>query len=79
MLVMLTVLSLAMLSLTPFALAAGLGSDSTVAPQIVAFTAVFSVLGAIEVGLLTVAARRALPTTPSWGRDEWWETGRDSV
>lgn len=79
MLVMLTVLSLAMLSLTPFALAAGLGSDSTVAPQIVAFTAVFSVLGAIEVGLLTVAARRALPTTPSRGRDEWWETGRGSV
>lgn len=79
MLVMLTVLSLAMLSLTPFALAAGLGSDPTVAPQIVAFTAVFSVLGAVEVGLLTLSARRALPSSPSTVRGDWWVPSHDVV
>lgn len=79
MLVMLTTLSLAMLSVSPFALLAGLGSDPTVAPQVVAFTAVFAVLGAIEVGLLAVAARRALPAPPSRGPDTWWEQGLDVV
>lgn len=77
LLVMLATLSLAMLSVIPFALVAGLGSDPTVASQLVAFTGVFAVLGAIEVGLLTVSARRALPAPPSRGRDEWWEHGLD--
>jgi len=77
MVVMLATLSLAMLGIIPFALVAGLGSDPTVVPQLVAFGAVFAVLGVIEVGLLTVAARRALPAPPSRCRPEWWEHGRD--
>jgi hypothetical protein len=77
MLVMLATLSLAMLGIIPFALAAGLGSDPTVVTQLVAFGGVFAVLGGFEIGFLTVSARRALPAPRSRYRPEWWEHGRD--
>ena len=72
MLVMLTALSLSMLGVVPFALIAGLGSDSTVAPQLVAFTGIFTVLGSLEVGLLAVSVRRALPAPTPRTTSVWW-------
>lgn len=76
LLVMLLVLSAAMLLVTPFALAAGLGDDAVVAPQLVAFTVVFGVLGAVEAWLLVAAARSAEPTT-AWWRSTWWPSATD--
>ncbi len=72
MLVMLTALSLSMLSVVPFALIAGLGSDSTVARQLVAFTGIFTVLGSLEVGLLAVSVRRAMPAPTARAKSVWW-------
>jgi len=72
MLVMLLILSVAMLSVLPFALAAGLGSDLAVGPQLVVFGIVFSVLGGIETWLLARARRRLGAVTPSWLRRGWW-------
>ncbi len=75
MLVMLTTLSLSMLSVVPFALIAGLGSDSAVAPQLVAFTGIFTVLGSLEVGLLAVSVRRAVPASTARAKSGWWMPG----
>lgn len=55
LLVLLAALSLAMLLVEPFGLAAGLGGDPTATSQLVVFTAVFGVLGAIEGVLLARA------------------------
>lgn len=70
-LVALAVLSVAMLALTPVALAAGLGSDPTVRPQLVAFSVVFTVLGAAEGWIIARSARTAAPES-GWLRDRWW-------
>lgn len=71
-LVMLLILSLAMLLTTPFAIAAGLQADPDVRPQLVVFTVLFFVLGAIEAWLLTVASRGAGDITQHWRRRSWW-------
>jgi hypothetical protein len=75
LLVMLTILSAAMLLTTPFGLAAGLGDDPVTAPQLVAFTVVFAVLGGVELALLVVTARRMTAPPRGWSRPGWWSVG----
>lgn len=72
LLVMLLALSVAMLAVTPVALAAGLGADPDAARQMVTFTIVFGVLGAAEVSLLIRASHRLLPVPAQWRRHGWW-------
>ncbi len=72
LLVMLLVLSVSMLTITPFALADGLGRDSAVRPQLVVFSAVFAVLGTVETVLLVLAAVRCAPPDRPWLRPGWW-------
>lgn len=72
LLVMLTVLSAAMLATTPFAAAAGLADDPVVRPQLVAFTVVFAILGAVEGWLLARGRRRMGTVPPGWARPSWW-------
>lgn len=69
--VALAVLCAAMLVLTPVALAAGLGDDPALVPQLVAFTVVFTVLGAVEAWLLWSSARRWRPARTVL-RPGWW-------
>ncbi len=76
MLVMLLVLSVTMLTAVPFALAAGLGADPVVSQQLVVFTLLFTVLGGIEIWLLTRARRRLGVVTASWLRRGWWPDTR---
>jgi len=76
MLVMLLILSVTMLAVVPFALAAGLGADSVVSQQLVVFTVLFTVLGGIEGWLLAHARRRLGVVTPSWLRRGWWPDTR---
>ncbi|MGV8966486.1 MAG: hypothetical protein ACOH2F_09415 [Cellulomonas sp.] len=72
MLVMLLILSVAMLTVTPVALVDGLGSDPAVRPQLVAFTAIFTVLGVVEALLLATTQYR-LGTGPRLSmRRGWW-------
>jgi len=71
-LVMLLILSVAMLTVTPMALADGLGDDPTVRPQLVAFTVIFALLGGIEASLLVAARRRIGATPATWLRPGWW-------
>jgi len=71
-LVMLLILSVAMLTVTPMALADGLGDDPTVRPQLVAFTVIFALLGGIEASLLVAAQRRIGATPATWLRPGWW-------
>ena len=71
LLVTLVALSASMLAVTPFALSAGLGSDPVVGPQVVAFTAVFGVLGAIE-GVLLWFALRSTSQQPLDSTRSWW-------
>jgi len=73
MLVMLLVLSVAMLTTIPFALFTGLSDDPAVAPQLVKFTVVFTLLGTIEAWLLATSAHRAARPAPiAWIRRGWW-------
>lgn len=72
LLVMLTILSAAMLVTTPFALAAGLGDDPVAGPQLVVFTVLFAVLGAVELALLVRARRRTASLPRVWWRPGWW-------
>lgn len=72
LLVMLTILSAAMLLTTPFALAAGLGGDPVVGPQLVVFTVLFAVLGAVELALLLRARPRTAALPRQWWRPGWW-------
>ena len=76
MLVMLLILSATMLAAVPFALTAGLGTDTVVSQQLVIFAVLFSVLGGIETWLLTQARRRLGLVTPSWLRRGWWPETR---
>jgi len=69
---MLLILSVAMLTVTPMALADGLGDDPTVRPQLVAFTVIFALLGGIEASLLVAAQRRIGATPATWLRPGWW-------
>jgi len=72
MLVMLLILSLTMLTVEPFALAAGLESDPDVGKQLVVFSVLFTVLGAIETWLLALGSRRLGGVPPLWLRRGWW-------
>lgn len=72
MLVMLLILSVSMLTVTPVALLDGLGGDPEVRPQLVAFTVIFLVLGAVEALLLATARYRLGSTPQPWMRPGWW-------
>lgn len=72
MLVMLLILSVSMLAVAPFALAADLGADPEVAGQLVVFTVLFTLLGGIETWLLAHARSRLGAVSPSWLRPGWW-------
>jgi len=76
MLVMLSILSVTMLAVVPFALAAGLDTDPVVRQQLVVFTVLFTVLGGIEIWLLAGARRRLDVVTSSWLRRGWWPETR---
>jgi hypothetical protein len=76
MLVMLLILSVTMLTVVPFALAAGLGTDPVVSQQLVVFSVLFTVLGGIEIWLLSSARRRLDVVTASWLRRGWWPEAR---
>jgi hypothetical protein len=76
MLVMLLILSVTMLTVVPLALAAGLGTDPVVRQQLVVFTIVFTMLGAIETWLLACAKRRFGPVDAPWLRRGWWPEAR---
>ena len=71
-LVMLLILSVAMLTVTPIALASGLGADPKTVAQLVAFTLTFTLLGAIETWLLVLGTRRMHAVTPDWLLSGWW-------
>ena len=75
MLVMLALLSVCMLLVTPFALAAGLWDDPVARPQLVAFTVVFAVLGGVQLALLVVGGRRTTTPSVGWLRPGWWPEG----
>jgi len=76
LLVMLLVLSVTMLTVVPFALAASLGADPVVSQQLVVFAVVFTVLGSIETWLLARARSRLRVVPPSWLRRGWWPETR---
>lgn len=77
MLVMLTVLSVSMIAVVPFALAAGLGTDPAVRQQLILFAVLFAALGISEVWLLARARRRLEAVPGPWLRSGWWsDTGR---
>ena len=46
--------------------------DAAVASQLVVFSVVFGLLGAIEAWLLVVGGRRMLPGPVGWQRRGWW-------
>jgi hypothetical protein len=72
MLVALLVLSVGMLAIAPFAVATGLQADAGIAAQLVVFSVVFGVLGAVEAWLLVTGARRMGPAGGRWLREGWW-------
>jgi hypothetical protein len=76
MLVMLLILSVTMLAVVPFALAAGLSTDPDVTQQLVVFTIIFTLLGAIETWLLVRARRRLGLVAATWLRRGWWPETR---
>lgn len=71
-LVMLAILSATMLTVVPFALAAGLGSDPVVKQQLIVFGVLFSVLGGVELWLLVRAGGRLGVALPTWRLHGWW-------
>jgi len=71
-LVMLAILSVTMLTVVPFAVAAGLGSDPVVRQQLIVFAGLFSVLGGIEFWLLVRARRHLGVALPTWRLRGWW-------
>lgn len=75
MLVALLILSVAMLLVTPFAVAAGLHDDSDIRTQIIVFTFVFGVLAVVQTWLLVRGGRRLGRVPPPWLRDGWWPRG----
>ena len=72
MLLALLVLSVGMLAIAPFAVAAGLQADAGIAVQLVVFSVVFGVLGAVEAWLLVTGASRMAPAGGHWLREGWW-------
>lgn len=72
-LVMLFVLSLAMLAVAPFAVAAGLGDIQDVRAQLIVFSIVFTLLGGIEAWLLVTAGRH-MGRVGAWRTASWWCT-----
>jgi hypothetical protein len=76
MLVFLLVLSASMVMVTPFAWMAGLHADLDVRSQIIVFTVLFTILGAVEAWLLGLGLRRLGPVTSSWLRAGWWPAAR---
>ena len=76
MLVMLSILSMTMLAVVPFALAAGLDTDPVVRQQLIVFTVLFTVLGGLEIWLLARARRRLDVVASSWLRRGWWPETR---
>jgi hypothetical protein len=76
MLVMLLILSVTMLMVVPFALAAGLSADPVVSQQLAVFTVLFTVLGGLEIWLLARARRRLGVVTTSLLRRGWWPETR---
>jgi len=72
MLVMLLILSIAMLAVTPVALLDGLGSNPEVRPQLVIFTVIFTILGALETLLLATTRKRLGASPEQWLRQGWW-------
>jgi hypothetical protein len=72
MLVALLILSVSMLLLTPFAVAADLHTDADIRIQMIVFTIVFTVLGAVEAWLLVRGRRRLGTVTSPWLRSGWW-------
>ena len=72
MLVMLGILSVAMLTVTPVARLDGLGDNPEIRPQLIAFTVIFTILGAIEALLLATTQRRLSAIPDQWMRPGWW-------
>ena len=72
MLVRLLILSVTMLAVVPFALAAGLDTDPLVSQQLMVFAILFSLLGGIEAWLLAGVRRRFGVVAPLWLRRGWW-------
>ena len=79
LLVLLATLSVAMLAVTPFALAAGLGPDPVAGPQIVAFGVVFGVLGVIEAAFLRLALAGSAGASGPILRASWWPQPADRL
>lgn len=75
LLVLLGMLSASMLTVIPFALSAGLGTDPVAGPQIVVFSIVFSALGLAEGALLARCLRGGAAQTVGL-RDSWWVSSR---
>lgn len=75
-LVMLAILSVTMLTVVPFALAAGLGSDPVVKQQLIVFAVLFSVLGGVELWLLVRSRSRLGVALPTWRLHGWWPESR---
>jgi hypothetical protein len=71
-LVMLLVLSVAMLTVTPFGVAAGLHRQADYASLFVIFSVVFGALGAAEAAVLALGARRMQPPAVRWLRPSLW-------
>lgn len=76
MLVFLVVLSASMVVVTPFAWAAGLQANPQMRAQIIVFTVLFTILGAVEAWLLGLGLRRLRPETEPWMRAGWWPAAR---
>ena len=77
-LVMLLVLSLAMLTLTPFAVAAKLHLDPEYVRAFIAFGSIFTLLTIVVAGLLVTGARRLQPVSRTWLRPTLWHAGSRS-
>ena len=76
MVVFLLVLSASMVSVTPFAWAAGLQTDPAVRTQLIVFTVLFTILGAVAAWFLGVGQRRLGPVTSSLLHSGWWSAVR---
>jgi len=76
MLVFLLILSASMLLVTAFASSAGLQADPAVRSQLVVFSVLFTVLGALEAWLLGLGLRRLGPVAPTWLRAGFWPSSR---
>ncbi len=76
MVVFLLALSASMVAVTPFAWAAGLETDPAVRTQLIVFTVLFTILGAVAAWLLGVGQRRLGQVISPWLRAGWWSAVR---